>query len=138
MVRRPKSIATVVVVLSMPGSRWSTDSLAAVIQASVFTGGISEMAATQVVLPTPKPPAITILAEVSPGRDGAGWTGSGKLPETITDPFQQAEIAAGVLGVDEQPVAGGEVVEHHPGHPQRHAGVRGEFGDRLGTPGRLV
>src|SRR3954454_6950745 len=98
MVRRPKSIATVVVVLSMAGWRWSTVSLAAVIHASVFTGGISEMAPTQVVLPTPKPPAMTILAEVSPGRGGAGGAGSGELPKTIADPFQQTEIPAGVLG----------------------------------------
>ena len=38
--------------------------LAAVISASVVSGVISETAPTKVVLPTPKPPATTILTDV--------------------------------------------------------------------------
>jgi hypothetical protein len=44
---------------------------------SVVSGGTSEMAATAVVLPTPKPPAITILTGVggrrTPAPEGDAW-----------------------------------------------------------------
>ena len=64
---RPKSIATVVVVLPRTGSVSSTPTLAAVSTASVVSGTISETEPTKVVLPTPKPPAITILTGVGAG-----------------------------------------------------------------------
>src|SRR5699024_308339 len=60
---RPKSIATVVVDLFGVPERSSTDTLASVIDASVVRGLISDTPPTSVVLPTPKPPATTILAE---------------------------------------------------------------------------
>ena len=63
-VARPKSIATVVVVFSGTADRSSVSLLAAVITASVVSGVISETAPTKVVLPTPKPPAITIFTDV--------------------------------------------------------------------------
>ena len=63
-VTRPKSMATVVVVLSGTCDRSSTPALAAVMTASVVSGVISETDPTKVVLPTPKPPATTILTEV--------------------------------------------------------------------------
>src|SRR5690606_23038769 len=63
-VMRPKSMATVVVVLdwtwlvsSMPMDR-------SVMAASVRRGGISLMAPTKVVFPTPKPPATTNFTDV--------------------------------------------------------------------------
>ena len=61
MVIRPKSIATVVVVLPGTALTSSTPTDAVVMAASVVSGGISEMARTIVVLPTPKPPAMTIF-----------------------------------------------------------------------------
>jgi hypothetical protein len=64
----------------VPGSRWSTVSLAAVIQASVLTGSISEMEATQVVLPTPNPPAMTIFPEPTAVE-------SGEVEKAIADSF---------------------------------------------------
>ncbi len=39
--------------------------------ASVVNGMISDTAPTNVVLPTPNPPATTIFAEVSPGLEPA-------------------------------------------------------------------
>ncbi len=63
-VARPKSIATVVVVLSGTPDRSSTAPLAEVSAASVVSGVISETDPTKVVLPTPKPPAITIFTDV--------------------------------------------------------------------------
>jgi hypothetical protein len=63
-VMRPKSMATVVVVLPWI---WLVSSMpveAEVMAASVRRGSISEMAPTNVVLPTPKPPAMTNLTDV--------------------------------------------------------------------------
>ncbi len=63
-------MATVVVVLSGTPDRSSTPPLAVVSRASVVSGLISDTAPTKVVLPTPKPPATTILTDViavSPG-----------------------------------------------------------------------
>src|SRR5262245_58597843 len=67
---RPKSMATVVVVLAPPGGRSSRPSLASVIHASVLMGGTSETEPTNVVLPTPNPPATTIFAEIVSARPG--------------------------------------------------------------------
>ena len=53
---RPKSMATVVLPFSGTRLASSWPRLAAVITASVVTGGISEMAPTRVVLPAPNPP----------------------------------------------------------------------------------
>src|SRR2546430_762761 len=74
-VTRPKSIATVVVVLSGTCDRSSTPALAAVMTASVVSGVISETDPTKVVLPTPNPPAITILTGIGAGRGPAAWYG---------------------------------------------------------------
>ena len=63
-VMRPKSMATVVVVLPWIWLVSSTPTLAVVMAASVVSGMISETAPTKVVLPTPKPPAMTILTGV--------------------------------------------------------------------------
>src|ERR1041384_7725700 len=72
MVTQPKSMATVVDVLSvvLPGT--SIPAAASVISASVVSGMISEIAPTAVVLPTPKPPATTIFT-------GMGGLGGGAV-----------------------------------------------------------
>src|ERR1700731_5178457 len=70
---RPKSIATVVVDLSGTCDRSSTSVLATVITASVVSGVISETEPTKVVLPTPNPPATTILTDVMAGGADLGW-----------------------------------------------------------------
>src|SRR6478735_9146022 len=69
---RPKSIATVVVVLrsdTPPAS--STPTECSVIAASVLSGSTSEIEPMNVVLPTAKPPATTILTTVGAVRDAA-------------------------------------------------------------------
>ena len=68
---RPKSIATVVVDLRGTASRSSTPSDSLVTRASVRSGWISETDPTRVVLPTPKPPATTILVDAA-ARAAAG------------------------------------------------------------------
>ena len=60
---RPKSIATVVVRLSGVASRPSSPAEALVTRASVRSGMISDTAPTNVVLPTPKPPEMTIFVD---------------------------------------------------------------------------
>ena len=63
---RPKSIATVVMVFVATFAVSSTPRLSVVIAASVVSGAISEIDPTKVVLPTPKPPATTILTGTGP------------------------------------------------------------------------
>src|SRR5258708_34117257 len=70
-VTRPKSIATVVVVLSGACDKSSRPSLAEVITASVVSGVISATDPTNVGLPTPKPPAPTIWPDAIPTPDAA-------------------------------------------------------------------
>ena len=82
---RPKSMATVVVVLSGTCTVGSSPAAAEVIAASVVSGVISEMAPTAVVLPTPKPPAMTILTGVGGRRPLA--SGSANRFESTDDPF---------------------------------------------------
>src|SRR5690606_27619299 len=87
IVIRPKSIATVVVVFAPTFDRSSRPSLAVVIAASVDNGGISDNVPTNVVFPTPKPPATMILADrggfacfggaLERDETGADITGSG-------------------------------------------------------------
>ena len=64
-VMRPKSIATVVVFFIGVASRPSTPSDALVTNASVRSGMISDTAPTNVVLPAPKPPEMTIFVEAA-------------------------------------------------------------------------
>src|SRR5512133_4213965 len=91
-VMRPKSIATVVVVLPWMWLVSSTPTLAVVMAASVVSGMISETAPTKVVLPTPKPPAMTILTGVG-GCWGDGPARS-ELVECIEHPLEKREVWA--------------------------------------------
>src|SRR5438046_1931322 len=126
-VTRPKSIATVVVVLSGTCDRSSTPALAAVMTASVVSGVISETDPTKVVLPTPKPPATTILTEViavSPVVFGAGL----ELAKSTEHPFEQVEVRA-ALGVvklvnsdqSRRRHVGAEDTSHTQPHPEHCA-----------------
>ncbi len=76
---RPKSIATVVVVLVAPASpASSTPSECSVIAASVVSGSMSEIEPMNVVLPTAKPPAMTIFTTVgAAGISDAECRGAG-------------------------------------------------------------
>src|SRR5215831_7389719 len=92
-VTRPKSIATVVVVLSGTWDRSSTPALAAVITASVVSGVISETDPTKVVLPTPKPPATTIFTDVIAAAGSSGRRS--ELAKSTELPFEQGHGPAG-------------------------------------------
>src|SRR3954452_5191985 len=135
MVMRPKSIATVVV--SLPGTLDASSMPwpAEVITASVVSGSISETAPTSVVLPTPKPPATTIFAEVislgcAPARS--------ELAKSTQHPFQQIhplrESCLGSGAVQRQQSVGHHVRDQHPGHAQRQPVVGGHLGQGLRPP----
>jgi hypothetical protein len=67
--------------------------------ASVVSGVISDTDPTKVVLPTPKPPATTILTDVmavSPALPGAGL----ELAKSTEHPFEQVKIRTAVRVVD--------------------------------------
>src|SRR4051812_16301434 len=82
---RPKSMATVVVVLPGTLRVSSTPTPADVMIASVVSGVISETEPTSVVLPTPNPPAMTIFADVT---RPAGRVMS-EPPKSTQHPFKQ-------------------------------------------------
>jgi len=80
------------VVVSFPWTNWTSSrpALTAVTAASVVSGVISEIAPTNVVLPTPNPPATTILTGRSAvsfrlgRRDGNDPASSSATGETST------------------------------------------------------
>src|SRR5690606_15442757 len=119
---RPKSIATVVVdFIGMP-VRLSIPALALVTNASVRSGTISETAPTNVVLPTPKPPATTILAEVGLAVRVSTCAVESNTPETTENPFDQLAtfIVAGVVfqcGRNANVPRFDEICHEHTRHP---------------------
>src|SRR5437868_8269532 len=127
--RRPKSMATVVVCLFGVWARSSMPAEASVITASVVSGTISETAPTNVVLPTPKPPATTIFVDVSPPP---------LEPAKSTEyPFKHVEVGlslaeARLVQADESFV--GHVRDQHASHSQGEAQQRRDLGDRPERP----
>src|SRR5262249_22404529 len=107
MVMQPKSIATVVVVLRGVWVRSSTPAATSVMAASVVSGSISEIEPTAVGLPTPKPPAITILTG-SGGRTAV--CAAPGVPPAGAEPWARGR-AAGSVGVTEYPPGVGDGAE---------------------------
>src|SRR5690348_9191424 len=101
---RPKSSATVVVVLFATAEVSSMPIDRSVISASVTSGSISEIAPTKVVLPTPKPPLMTIFTAT-----GGSEAGSLERPYTIPDPFDQCDGKLADLFLDPQVAVGHQV-----------------------------
>src|SRR6266480_4634308 len=107
MVTQPKSIATVVAVLPVPGSKVSTP--------------------TVVVLPTAKPPATTILT-------GTGGLAARPLGERTESTYHSQDGRGvigvdGVLGVHVEVAGGAQVVDQDPGHVEVQAQPGGDLGD---------
>src|ERR1700740_476569 len=126
-------MATVVVFLSGTCDRSSTSVDATVMTASVVSGVISETEPTKVVLPTPKPPATTILTEViaeaSPPPCGRATL---DLTESTKHPFEQIKVGAefriGTL-VDAHETIRAHVRDEDTRHPERQAEHRRDLGD---------
>ena len=83
-VMRPKSRAAVVSTLSGVRVATSTPTPTSVIAASVDSGSISEIEPTVVVLPTPKPPAMTTLSATGIGVRS-------EVTDTLQQPFEHAD-----------------------------------------------
>src|SRR5690242_10374388 len=135
-VTRPKSMATVVVVLSGTCDRSSTPALAAVITASVVSGVISETDPTKVVLPTPKPPATTILTDVIAASPGLLRRGL-ELAKSTEHPFEQVKVRASlrvIKLVDPDQALHRHVGDEDPGHAQGHPEHGGNLSHRAPVP----
>src|SRR5262245_40052023 len=103
----------------------SIPTAASVIGASVVSGSISEIAPTNVVLPTPNPPLMTIFTVAGRDRD---WSKS-EGPDTVSDPFDHVDSdSAGVLNRDVSRRS--QIGNQHSRHPQRHRQRNGDLGDR--------
>src|SRR5512132_3035302 len=142
-VMRPKSMATVVVVLSGTAAVSSIPTDSEVSCSSVVNGGISDTAPTKVVLPAPNPPATRTLSGISPRLLGGGrrWrvstsTESIKQPsqDFMTDP---AVAVGGCWQVDLQVAAVGQITDQHPGHPHRHPQGGADLGQGPGPGAQL-
>src|SRR5215470_14001556 len=111
-------MATVVVTLSGVALTSSTAAPAAVISDSVRSGGISDTDPTNVVLPTPNPPAITIFAVTGarvrsscqalrlPSGSDTAMTPTPESAEPAT-PADPAGGSAPMRGAAARPVAAG-------------------------------
>src|SRR5262245_15122073 len=125
-VRRAKSMATVVVDLAPTADTSSTPTDSWVSGASVVSGVISETAPTKVVLPTPNPPATTILTEMGSGTSAP--------PQAVEQAFEDPRARAAVRfvrrpGDGEEPV-GVQVRDEDPGHAERDVELRGDLDHR--------
>src|SRR5256714_6423214 len=119
---RPKSIATVVVDWSGTGDRSSTSVLATVMTASVVSGVISDTEPTKVVLPTPNPPATTILTDVMAGASDLGWA-TLDLTESTKHPFEQVEVRTAlriIALVNADEPGRTHVADENPSYAYRH------------------
>src|SRR6188768_2985520 len=132
-VMRPKSMATVVVFLSPVCVRSSMPAEADVMTASVRSGLISETAPTNVVLPTPKPPATTIFADVVE-REGPPL----ELAKSTEHPFEQSHVwlAAGVMDGDQARLR--QVGDEDPGNTERDGQQGRDLGHRLDLPAEVA
>src|SRR5215468_7550539 len=117
---RPKSMATVVVVFCGKPARSSTWEPAEVMTASVVSGTISDTEPTNVVFPAPKPPAITILTEVSLAAPGAPRS---EVAESTEHLLKEGEVGAAVRStrlVDHHQALVGKIADEHPGDTERN------------------
>src|SRR5690242_14210810 len=135
---RPKSMATVVVVLSPVWVRSSIPAEAEVMTASVRSGLISDTAPTNVVFPTPKPPATTIFAEVVERAAPL------ELAKSTEHPFEQCHIwlsaggfiATGLVDGDESGL--GQVGDEDSGDAEGDGEEGGNLRDRFDLPAQLA
>src|SRR5689334_24428356 len=138
MLIRPKSMATVVVILPGTCRLSSTPTPAEVMMASVVSGVISETDPTSVVLPTPNPPAMTIFADVT-RPPAAGRCDMSEPAKSTQHPFQQfSAYRVGLVFqrgglVHRDQAIGGHVGDDHSSHTERQLHACGDFGERLHT-----
>src|SRR5215469_7501588 len=132
MVIRPKSIATVVVVLPLTPLRSSCSKLALVRASSVYSGRTSLIALTSVVLPAPNPPATRILNTASgpPPAPSEGTETMQHLPEQLGT----GQLTDGLVRQYGDLAPHDEVGKQDAHHTERQRGV----GRQVGHGGRLL
>ena len=140
MVMRPKSSATVVTVFAGVCPVRSISAATSVIAASVVRTGISEIAATAVVLPTPNPPAITIFTGIGGRRsgtggraDGGGRGDSGEVVQSTDHSLDDLRTHRWVqFGTADGEVAGrDQITDENPSDAEVHPESYGYLGDRM-------
>src|SRR5689334_25272645 len=119
---RPKSIATVVVCFDGVCARSSTPSDSLVTSASVRRGTISDTEPTRVVLPTPKPPATTILVEAAE-REALERTESTEGPFNEVESFVVGRLL-GQGGADAHVTLLHQVTQEDADHADGHRELR--------------
>src|SRR2546423_3744969 len=130
-VMRPKSIATVVVTLARTCEASSTPADSVVIAASVVSGGISDTAETNVVLPTPNPPATTSFTDVT--RRIVERRSEG--PDTLDHPREYRELQLDGVAVGDFEAAGlDEITDEDHRDAERHPDLGRALGDRARFP----
>src|ERR671922_1765084 len=132
---RPKSMATVVVVLWGTAAVSSTPPDSAVMSCSVVSSGISDTDPTKVVLPAPTPPATSTFSGMSCWPACVGDRGVSTRTESIQQPPEDRvagpAVGAGRLRQVDREVAGvGEVADQHPGDPDGHPERGTDLGQR--------
>src|SRR5215467_12201661 len=130
MVIRPKSIATVVVVLPLTPLRSSCSKLALVKASSVYSGRTSLIAPTSVVLPAPNPPATRILNTArGPSVPSEGAETMQHLPEQLGT----GQLTDGLVRQHGDLPHHDEVGKQDADHAQRQRGVGRQVGhgDRI-------
>src|SRR5581483_8469278 len=132
IVIRPKSSATVVVVLPSTPVRSSKPALTVVSVSSVRSGRTSLIAPTSVVFPAPNPPATRILC--------APRGASSECAEPIQDLLEH--VGAGLLACRPRPhhddrAILDQVGKQHTDHPYRKGNVGGDIGHRAPAPAHL-
>src|SRR3954452_11709381 len=127
IVMRPKSSATVVVVLRSTPVRSSIPDPASVSSSSVRSGGISLTVPTMVVLPTPNPPAIRILSADWPRRRS-------EIADAIENRLEDSAIGLRGLAArwraEQQLTALDQVAQQHLHHHHRQVDRGRDLGDR--------
>src|SRR5438132_6070 len=107
--------------------------------ASVVSGVISDTEPTNVVLPTPNPPATTILTDVIAGASALGWA-TLDLTESTKHPFEQMEVRTAlrvIALVDTDESVRAHIRDEDPRHPKRQSQHRRYLGHRSPVPAEL-
>src|SRR6266545_3108907 len=120
MVMQPKSRATVVVVFAGMYPVRSIWAATSVISASVVSTGISEIAPTAVVFPTPNPPAMTIFTGIGGRRAATRPAPLADGLESTDHPFDNRGVA---VDTGHGPARGKvvhrhEIPDEYPGHAE--------------------
>src|SRR5580693_3135968 len=130
IVIRPKSRATVVVVLLGRPRRLSRPTLAVLSGSSVSSGRTSLMALTSVVLPAPKPPAMRILCAVRVPSLGAGGSEGAKAIEYLLEHVVAWADAGRPLPEHGDRPGQDQVAEQDAHHAEGQAGAGRDVGHR--------